>query len=1132
MRTPSEIEKAAAGRTATTLETAHGVDSITVLETDVSVAYRYQSAGYDLKNGGFAESGLEYESREIPVTSLGDIQRVFAEVHENPRAIAVMGRAPTGRVKLSDQFEDRLSHVAIFEIGLGGNESSIEAMRRTLPAQFHSLDCVWSISPQKDPTDNKRAYLAFWMPEPMTLGQLRGLLKRTRCDKYQECRLPSPERILQLARPEFADGLTDPLKVRQGFCEAAEHELVTDSGTDKITLLRSCGRRLTKLHKADGTKDSRERAKSFYVLEEEIRDLRHWSDYHSAELINAPTVCMIRGKFIGKQSAQPGDIQGTFLRCNENFDDQPLHLFMIDIDHYLPGFAHPLTDTENAVLDFFADAGVGDAFKDCSFYWHLSSSAGVSDIEVLKCHVWLWSKTAYTSAQMHAWAKSRKPLTASAIIDVKPLERVQEHFTANPIFEPGRVDPVPVRCGFHQGMTDYVDLVIDNETLAMARATGSGSGSSDMVLKDPSEKDGLIGAFHKAFTAEDVLLNFLEGFEQVTERRYTWNDGGGTPEGVWVHDDGQHIGSSHNTWPIDGIANLWDVVRVFKFGELDQAEGAEEEFETLGEQQVGSRPSDLAMKAWAATLPELKEAVLVERASELERLRQLIADAQDAYDMEHVAAAQIKQAQLSEMERAMLEQAFLARSKALGLGLTSPVIKRMLKPLSSRVIAGAPNWVGDWIWVNDWDGFMNTRTKQKVTERSFNATYDRSMAAYADENGAVPRAAHMALTAWGVPTVDSVRYAPGEAVTFEKDGIWYGNSFREDVMARMPASFTAKDLEAIAIVEEHAAMLIPIELERTLFLDYLAYNVQRPGRKIRWAPVLKGVEGDGKSAFIAMMKAILGSQNVRELDSSTLEKSDFTAWRTGQCFTGIEEMKLHGHNRYDVFNKIKTSLSNDMVEIHPKGKDPYPVPNTTNYLLLTNFDDGVPINDNDRRCMILRSPFLMKEDLEAELLRRGFANSADYFTRLFSAVEGRAGALRRWFKERELHPKFEPNGRAPDTEARALAVDLSTREDEGLLDLILAEGAFGVYENLVDTRSLSEAIEKLGGDKPHTARYKSLLTSRGFRPYMEGKKNQTRWRNKIRTFYYRGERPKHAAVEAERLEKERENKEIEGDFAD
>lgn len=913
---------------------------------------------------------------------------------------------------------------------------------------------------------------------------------------------------------------------KKGAPMGAPKDTAKSDAYDSITVLETVGPCLTKIYKSDGTTDSYDDAASFHYKVVEVPGI-HGLSRLLGKLHKYKKRCLIAGAPKG-EGMEAGNVEGTVVRKNGNFPDQPLHSFVIDIDGYRPGFADPVLEPEQAVLDFFTDNNL-PAFSKASFYWHLSSSAGMPGKEgVLKCHVWVWSKTAYTCAQLTEWAKSVGPAVDRAV-----YRRVQIRYTADPIFEEGRTDPVPVRCGFHQGETDEVDLVISADQLANARDQGAGEGGNDMPIENlPSEKEGLIGAFNRIYTAEDVLLGFLEGeFEQVTERRYTWHGGGGTPEGVWVHDSGEMIGSSHNTWPITGRANLWDVVRVFKFGDLDQADNAEEDFESLGADRVGSRPSDVAMKAWAAELPELKEVVAQERASELDRLRQIIADSADLYDMEHVAAVAIQAATLSDPERAMVEQLFLARFKALGVPMTRADVRRMLRPRVARE-NGAPDWVGEWVWVNAENGFRNTRTKQEVSERSFNATYDRSMQIFANDDGSVPKASYMALVEWGVPTVDSMRYAPGEEVTFEVDGIWYGNSFREDVMAKVPNNFSEKDLEAIRVVEEHAAMLILNELERTLFLDYLAHNVQYPGRKIRWAPVLKGVEGDGKSAFITMMAEILGSQNVRELDSSTLEKSDFTGWRTGQCFTGIEEMKLHGHNRYDVFNKIKTSLSNDKVEIHPKGKDPYTVPNTTNYLMLTNFDDGVPINDNDRRCMMLRTPFLTKEALEAELQRRGFADSGDYYKRLFDSIKYHAGALRKWLINRELHPKFEPNGRAPDTEARALAVDLSTREDEGVLDLVLAEGAFGVYENLVDTRSLGLEIERAGGEKPHTARYKSLLASRGFLPYTEGKKNQTRWRDKIRTFYYRGAKPQSAADEAERLEREREAEALERDFAD
>jgi hypothetical protein len=323
--------------------------------------------------------------------------------------------------------------------------------------------------------------------------------------------------------------------------------------------------------------------------------------------------------------------------------------------------------------------------------------------------------------------------------------------------------------------------------------------------------------------------------------------------------------------------------------------------------------------------------------------------------------------------------------------------------------------------------------------------------------------------------------------------------------------------------------LIPCPIERGLFLDYLAYCIQKPGSKIRWAPLLKGVEGDGKSAFVIMMSHILGHQNVRVLDSSTLEKSDFTSWRVGQCFTGVEEMKLHGHNRYDVFNKLKTALSNDFVEVHCKGKDPITVPNTTNYLLLTNFDDGVPLNDNDRRIMFLRSPFLKKEELYAKLAEMGYDKPTDYYDNLFDfAIKRHAGALRKWLTDRHLSEDFKPDGRAPDTDARDLAVDMSRRDDEDAIESALDDTSFGVYPNLVAVACLNNILQSAHGIKIQTSRVKSVLAAYGWQRWGA----QMRWRGRNYSWYYKGERPTAPGIRAEELEIARLNRELEDGFAD
>lgn len=372
--------------------------------------------------------------------------------------------------------------------------------------------------------------------------------------------------------------------------EAAKENVAISNSCDSsiketLTILETLGPVLTKTFKADGSVSSYDQPANFKVKTVEITG---WPDLIRllSGLHDKPKRCLIRGKLTGTESRKPG----TYVRTNANFSDQPLHWFMVDVDGYEPDFAMP---TDPAAVEEYIEA-VLPAFKGASYYWHMSSSAGQS--QKLKCHIHFLSKTPHTSAQMKAWSR-----TVGKQVDGALYSRVQVHFTADPIYEEGRTDPVAVRAGFHQGEHDFVDLVITGE----ARETGAGEGGHDMKLVDPSEKDGIIGLFHRTYSAEQVLLELLEDFDQVTERRYTWHGGGGTPEGVWVHEDGMHVSSSHNTWPITGIANLWDLVRIFKFGHLDQAEDDFDQLD-IDSRDIQAKPSQLAMLAWAGQLPELQ----------------------------------------------------------------------------------------------------------------------------------------------------------------------------------------------------------------------------------------------------------------------------------------------------------------------------------------------------------------------------------------------------------------------------------------------------------------------------------------------------------------------------------------------
>lgn len=856
----------------------------------------------------------------------------------------------------------------------------------------------------------------------------------------------------------------------------------TSNQGNTITILETVGPCLTKVYKANGVSEDYGDAASFRVHEELIRDLKHFADYHQEELRGSKRLGIIRGKFVGTELGEKANVTGTYCRTNANFTDQPLHLFMIDIDGYRPGFADPIADTEQAVLDFFTD-NLSPAFQDCSFYWHLSSSAGMPGKEgILKCHVWLWSKTPYTCAQLTEWAKSIGPAVDRAV-----YRRVQLHYVCDPIFEEGRIDPVPVRCGFHQGKTDYVDLAIDDATLAKARDQGSGEGGSDMVLKDPSEKDGLIGAFHKAFTAEDVLLHHLEGFEQVTERRYTWHDGGGTPEGVWVHDDGQHIGSSHNTWPIDGIANLWDVVRVFKFGDLDHREGEEEDFETLGEFQVGSRPSDLAMKAWAAQLPELKEILeegqeelARERHSALERWRADIQAAADEFTVREILCKQIAiDDRLTPAHREALAVDINVKLGRLvgnkpGIGHAKKLIAppRVSQPEGEE--ESGPSWLKGWYYVTDRDQFFRYDSDEWLTMQGFNSKYSRKIPP-GDEGGRIP-ATVFALEVHPVPTVTRGMYLPGASAIFTESGTKFVNTFRPSSVPKEAALLDAKGKAVVELVEQHILALVNgREWLANLLLNWIAHNVQNPGVKIRFSFVIQGIEGDGKSLIGDLIGRIMGQTNVKIISPEVVSKGDFNGWAEGACVGVLEELRLQGNNRFDVLNSVKPCVTNVNITIHRKRQDPYNAVNTMNYIAFTNHKDALPLDDTDRRWVVVFAPW---ENIGQFEQRVGCANDV-YFDRLFTALDQGAAYLRRYFLDRDLS-QFNRNGRAPDTEEKRIMVSLGVSDELSTARDLIAEGGYGFGPDVVSTGELHKAIEAAGVDVPKGRAMNRMMAKLGF----------------------------------------------------
>ena len=118
--------------------------------------------------------------------------------------------------------------------------------------------------------------------------------------------------------------------------------------------------------------------------------------------------------------------------------------------------------------------------------------------------------------------------------------------------------------------------------------------------KDPTEKDGIVGAFCQVYSVPDAIDEFLpEVYVKGQDGRYTYT-GGSTANGLVIYQDGLFAYSHHATDPAGGkLCNAFDLVRLHMFGSLDA--------DALPDTPAGRLPSYKAMKETALKLPDVEK---------------------------------------------------------------------------------------------------------------------------------------------------------------------------------------------------------------------------------------------------------------------------------------------------------------------------------------------------------------------------------------------------------------------------------------------------------------------------------------------------------------------------------------------
>lgn len=292
----------------------------------------------------------------------------------------------------------------------------------------------------------------------------------------------------------------------------------------------------------------------------------------------------------------------------------------------------------------------------------------------------------------------------------------------------------------------------------------------------------------------------------------------------------------------------------------------------------------------------------------------------------------------------------------------------------------------------------------------------------------------------------------------------YINTYEKNLL--LPNSKADTDLFD-ALVEH----VIPHDLYREHFLNWLAYQVQNKGKKIRHAIVLQSDEEQlGKGSLNDIMRDILGKNNSRKIElREALDKSK--GYLVNSQLVLIDEAKSKGswQENSELINTLKVIITEGTIGVRQLYKDYVEQETCTNYWINTNHRDAFAIPKGSPRYWVYFSPAKRNEKLLETFHKERLSGDL-------------AAGVMAQLLDRNLS-KFNPSGLAPWTE---FAEEMSKQADRPVIDWTrqrFEQGSFPLERDVISTteffdylqnetrikvtreREVGQALEAIGGSK-------------------------------------------------------------------
>lgn len=264
----------------------------------------------------------------------------------------------------------------------------------------------------------------------------------------------------------------------------------------------------------------------------------------------------------------------------------------------------------------------------------------------------------------------------------------------------------------------------------------------------------------------------------------------------------------------------------------------------------------------------------------------------------------------------------------------------------------------------------------------------------------------------------------------------------------------------VGLFLDHLRRLLPDAHDREVMLSYMAAVVQHQGTKFAWAPLLQGVEGNGKSFFTWCVQAAVGPQYTY-IPRSDQISNKFNSWLFGKVFVGVEDVFV-AHDKLELFEVLKPMITATRQSVELKGVDAAMADVVANFIFNSNHRDGLKKTRNDRRI----APLFCAQQEKEHLGRDGL--TGPYFRRLYAWWRGLGrAAVNEYLHTYRIPPGYNPATdceRAPDTSSTEDAVAASLGATEQHVLEAIEQGRQGFRGGWVSSTYLATLLQELRVD--------------------------------------------------------------------